>query len=127
MKRVIFLWVCLAVALCAKTQEARTTATLYSYGKSLETCETNLENLFANVPKFLENDGALDLLSFQYVGEVQSVKHARSLVKKNFKDLPLWAVSMLLPGRESRGSEGHFSKKITLNPTDDFRVFRNLE
>ena len=123
MKRIIFLLLCLAVALCVKAQEAHTTATLYSYGKPLETCETNLENLFANVPKFLENDEDLDLLSFQYVGDVQSVKHARSLVKKNFKDLPLWAVGMVLPKRAYRDREGGFYEKMTLNPTDDFPAF----
>ena len=80
MKRsLLFSLLCLFVALCANAQESSATATLYSYGKPLDTCEANFENLFANVPKFLEDDGSLDLLSFHYVGVVKDIRHARKL------------------------------------------------
>ena len=75
----LFSLICLAVALCANAQESNTTATLYSYGKPLDTCEANFENLFANVPKFLHDGNSFDLLSFRYVGVVKNVRHARKL------------------------------------------------
>ena len=64
-------------------QEHKTT-TLYRYGKPLVTCETNFENLFSNVPKYIENNDDLDLLSYQFIGVAKNVNHVKKLLKKNF-------------------------------------------
>ena len=85
-------------------QEHKTT-TLYRYGKPLVTCETNFENLFSNVPKYIENNDDLDLLSYQFIGVAKNVNHVKKLLKKNFSHYPQWAVAETYPGYVISGKE----------------------
>ena len=83
MKRTLFIFLSIMCCLSAKPKAATETTTLFNYGKPLVSCETNLENLFANFDKYIiEVEGCLDLLTYEYIGEVKSSKHARKLVEK---------------------------------------------
>lgn len=88
MKRILYI----CFMLCCLSVNAQETTTLYRYGKPLETCETNFENLFANFHKYVKGEG-VDLLSYEYVGTVKNAKHAQKLVKKNVAHSPLWIIS----------------------------------
>ena len=91
MRQIIFLLLVAACSLSISAQSKDDTTTLFRYGKPLESCETNFENLFANFHKYVKADG-LDFLSYKYVGELKSAKQARKLLKKNCSYGPLWAM-----------------------------------
>lgn len=127
MRKTLFLMVLLVCNLL-NAQERDKTSTLYKYGAPLITCETNFENLFKNVSKYIENDGSLDLLSCNYIGIVESAKHARKLVGKNFSHYPKWAVAESHQGYTLSGTEKKKTgvSRVSLEPVDKFPSFINV-
>ena len=125
MKRIVFLL--LAVTCCLSiTAQSKDETTLYQYGKPLKTCETNFENLFANLPKYVDTGGALKLLSYKKVGAVRNERQVIRLTKKNYSHYPFFAVGI---GRRSRGhSDGHsedvhVESYVCIRPTDDMMLY----
>ena len=106
MKRTLFIFLSVICCLSAKPKTTVETTTLFNYGKPLVSCETNLENLFANFDKYIEVEGCLDLLTYEYIGEVKNSKHARKLVERNMKHVPKWGIEkgMTTAGNEVRSS-----------------------
>ena len=52
----------------------------------------NLENLFANVPRFLKNASDFKMQSFEYVGKAKSRRSIRRLIKKSYQDVRAWEI-----------------------------------
>lgn len=89
MKKTLFIYM---ITLCYLSLSAQEKTTLYRYGKPLETCETNFENLFSNFHKYVKAE-SIDLLSYEYIGTVENAELAHKLVKKNLDHSPSWIVS----------------------------------
>ena len=125
MKRIVFLL--LAVTCClSMIAQSKDEITLYQYGKPLKTCEANFENLFANLPKYVDTGGALKLLSYKKVGAVRNKRQVMRLTKKNYSHYPFFAVGI---GRRSREhSDGHsedvhVESYVCIRPTDDMTLY----
>lgn len=110
-------------ALLNISEKGNDKTTLYCYGKPLTTCESNFENLFANVPKYIENGKDIQFLSCKYVGIVKDGKQAYQLVKKNFKDYPLWSIDQSYAVQDTSIE----SSKVILcsTPPNEVRLFAN--
>ena len=127
MKQVLF-GMLLVFCHLVNAQEKETT-TLYRYGKPLDTCEANFENLFANVPKYLDNKEDLDLLSYKYVGIVKDASQARKFLKKNFSHYPQWVVATSYQGYESSsaGIRPIGKSMVQLMPNSTTLSFLNIK
>lgn len=93
MKRHFFLILSLVVSLCAYAQQQDRSTNLFRYGKPLVSCDTNFDNLFANVAKYLDNSDDLHMKSYECIGRVKSTRQARRLLRKNFSIYPSWGTS----------------------------------
>lgn len=126
MKRIVFLLLAVTCCLSMTAQSKDEMTSLYQYGKPLKTCETNFENLFANLPKYVDTGGALKLLSYEKVGAVRNKRQVIRLTKKNYSHYPFFAVGTR---RRSRGhSDGHsddvhVESYVCIRPTDDMTLY----
>jgi hypothetical protein len=96
---------CFCVSLCfcccfnAKAQNVNDKqikeANLFEYGEPLASSEVNFKNLFTNFPKLVKNADAVDLLSYKFVGAIETRKQARDFLKKNiYPNAPGWSVTV---------------------------------
>ena len=90
MKRIVFLLLAVTCCLSMTAQSKDEMTSLYQYGKPLKTCEANFENLFANLPKYVDTGGALKLLSYKKVGAVRNKRQVMRLTKKNYSHYPFF-------------------------------------
>ena len=126
MKRIVFLLLAVTCCLSMIAQSKDEMTSLYQYGKPLKTCEANFENLFANLPKYVDTGGALKLQSYEKVGVVRNKRQVIRLTKKNYSHYPFFAVGT---GRRSRGhSDGHsedvhVESYVCIRPTDDLTLY----
>lgn len=102
--------------------------TLYHYGKPLTTCETNLDNLFSNVPKYIESTKELELLSYKYIGIVENADDAYLWAKKNSKNAPPWSLYKNTSMEGSGGMDDQMIKsEVILEPvTKTYSLFAKI-
>ena len=93
MKKLFFLILSLVVSLCTYAQRQELSTNLFRYGKPLVSCDTNFDNLFANVAKYLDNGDDLHMKSYECIGRVKNTRQARRLLRKNFSIYPSWGTS----------------------------------
>ena len=73
---------------------------IFEYGKTVETPEDNLINLFNNFPVLVKND-SLSLLSYEYLGTVESEKQLKSYLRYNLGNKVLrWGTHSSLEERD---------------------------
>jgi hypothetical protein len=90
------------------TDECYKETNLFEYGAPLTSGEVNLKNLFNNFPKFVKNAGEIELLSYQYTGNIKNLKSARRFVKKNmYSNAPAWNVTTVSGGHETGGKNAN--------------------
>ena len=73
---------------------------IFEYGKTVETPEDNLINLFNNFPVLVKND-SLSLLSYEFLGTVESEKQLKSYLRYNLGNKVLrWGTNSSLEERD---------------------------
>jgi len=82
--------ICLILLFCSfdcstYAQDGTNTTNLFEYGRSVTSGEDNLKNLFSNFPKYINNAGIVELLSYQYIGVAKNQKEARRYIEQNVK------------------------------------------
>ena len=125
MKRIVFLLLAMTCSL-SMTAQPKGEITLYQYGKPLKTCETNFENLFANLPKYVDTGGALKLLSYKKVGAVRNKRQVIRLTKKNYSHYPFFAVGTRQRTIGHGDEHGEVREKesfVCIRPTDDMMLY----
>lgn len=92
-----------AFFLCTGITYAQET-TLYEYGQKVTSAEINFKNLFDNVPKYVNTNGTvmIDMISYQFVGEVKSKEQVRKMISQNFHHVPLYGWG-LVSGNNAKG------------------------
>ncbi len=81
---------CLILLFCSSdcstyAQYETDTTNLFEYGRSVTSGEDNLKNLFCNFPKYINNAGIVELLSYQHVGIVKNQKEVKRYLEQNVK------------------------------------------
>jgi len=82
--------ICLIILFCSfdcstYAQDGTNTTNLFEYGRPVTSGEDNLKNLFSNFPKYINNAGIVELLSYQYVGVAKNQKEAKRYLVQNVK------------------------------------------
>ncbi len=99
-------------------QEKPEYTNLFEYGMEVNSCEDNFKNLFRNFPRFIKNDRIIDLLSYEFVGEVKNSRKARKYLRKNLNtEAPTWGFSSRVSTETSGGDTKNPKSSVRLRPT----------
>lgn len=89
----------------------KNTRTLFTEGTPVTSARVNLENLFANVPRFLKNASDFKMQSFEYVGKAKSRRSIRRLIKKSYQDVRAWEIKTEISKRNDTLTQVNISMK----------------
>lgn len=87
------------------------TRTLFTEGTPVTSARVNLENLFANVPRFLKNASDFKMQSFEYVGKAKSRHSIRRLIKKSYPDVRAWEIKTEISKRNDTLTQANIIMK----------------